>query len=60
MKRGEIWTVSGGSDYAGKPRPAVILQDKRFDATALCASGAGHGARGGGTDIGEHRNGYPE
>ncbi|MFO1154961.1 MAG: type II toxin-antitoxin system PemK/MazF family toxin [Rhodospirillales bacterium] len=34
MKRGEIWTVAGGSDYAGKPRPAVIVQDNRFDATA--------------------------
>src|ERR1051326_8619637 len=34
MKRGEIWTVSGGKDYAGKPRPAVILQDDRFDITA--------------------------
>lgn len=34
MKRGEVWTVSGGQDYAGKPRPAVILQDDRFDATA--------------------------
>ena len=33
MKRGEVWTVSG-SGYAGKPRPAVILQDDRFDATA--------------------------
>ena len=33
MKRGEIWTVSGGSAYTGKPRPAVILQDDRFDAT---------------------------
>ncbi len=33
MKRGEIWTVSGAKDYAGKPRPAVILQDDRFDAT---------------------------
>jgi mRNA interferase MazF len=40
MKRGEIWTVSGGQDYAGKPGPAVILQDDRFDATysiTLCA-----------------------
>ncbi len=40
MKRGEIWTVAGGTDYAGKPRPAVILQDDRFDMTAsvtLCA-----------------------
>ena len=40
MKRGEIWTVVGGKDYAGKPRPAVILQDDRFDATSsitICA-----------------------
>lgn len=34
MKRGEIWTVAGGEDYAGKPRPVAILQDDRFDATA--------------------------
>lgn len=33
MKRGEIWTVSGGGNYTGKPRPAVILQDDDFDAT---------------------------
>ena len=32
MTRGEIWTVSGAG-YAGKPRPAVIVQDGRFDAT---------------------------
>jgi mRNA interferase MazF len=40
MKRGEIWTISGGKDYAGKPRPAVVIQDDRFDATAsitICA-----------------------
>lgn len=40
MKRGEIWTVAGGKDYAGKPRPAVILQDDRFDMTdsvTVCA-----------------------
>jgi mRNA interferase MazF len=40
MKRGEIWTVAGGKDYAGKPRPVVILQDDRFDATdsiTICA-----------------------
>ena len=40
MRRGEVWTVAGGKGYAGKPRPAVILQDDRFDATAsvtLCA-----------------------
>jgi len=33
MKRGEIWTVTGGSGYAGKPRPVIVLQDNRFDAT---------------------------
>lgn len=40
MRRGEVWTVSGGSGYAGKPRPVVILQDDRFDGTAsvtVCA-----------------------
>jgi mRNA interferase MazF len=31
VKRGEIWTVAGGQDYAGKPRSAVILQDDSFD-----------------------------
>ena len=33
MRRGEIWTVAGGGDYAGKPLPVVILQDDRFDMT---------------------------
>lgn len=33
MRRGEIWTVSGGPDYAGKPRPVVIVQDDAFDGT---------------------------
>ena len=33
MKRGEIWTVAGGKDHAGKPRPTAIVQDDRFDAT---------------------------
>lgn len=40
MRRGEIWTVAGGRDYAGKPRPAVIVQDDSFDATGsltICA-----------------------
>lgn len=40
MKRGEIWTVADGKDYAGKARPAVIVQDDRFDATGsitICA-----------------------
>lgn len=33
MTRGEVWTVSGAG-YPGKPRPAVIVQDDRFDVTA--------------------------
>ena len=33
MKRGEIWTVAGGPNYAGKPRPTIILQSDKFDAT---------------------------
>lgn len=40
MIRGEIWTAAAGSGYAGKPRPVVIVQDDRFDATAsvtVCA-----------------------
>jgi len=40
VKRGEIWTVAGGKDYAAKPRPVVILQDDRFDKTdsiTICA-----------------------
>lgn len=35
MRRAEIWTVAGGSDYAGKPRPAVILQDDRLDTDSV-------------------------
>jgi len=40
VNRGEIWTASTGSGYVGKPRPVVIVQDDRFDATAsvtVCA-----------------------
>lgn len=40
VKRGDIWTVAGGGDYAGKPRPVVIVQDESFDATdsvTICA-----------------------
>ncbi len=40
MKRGEIWTVAGAKDYAGKPRPVVVLQDDRFEGTdsvTVCA-----------------------
>lgn len=32
MNRGEIWTAAGGVD-ASKPRPVLIVQDDRFDAT---------------------------
>lgn len=40
MKRGEVWIAAGGSDYTGKPRPVVIVQDDRFEAThsvTVCA-----------------------
>jgi mRNA interferase MazF len=40
MRRGDIWTVAGGKDYATKPRPFVIVQDDSFDATdsiTICA-----------------------
>jgi len=40
LRRGEIWTAAGGSGYAAKPRPVLILQDDRFDATqsvTICA-----------------------
>lgn len=40
MKRGEIWTVAGGKDYAGKPRPVVVVQEDSFDGTdsiTVCA-----------------------
>jgi mRNA interferase MazF len=35
VRRSEIWTVAGGTDYAGKPRPAVIVQDDRFDTDSV-------------------------
>jgi len=40
VRRGEIWTISGGANYTGKPRPAVVVQDDAFDATnsvTICA-----------------------
>ncbi len=40
MSRGEIWSVAARGAYTGKPRPAVVVQDDRFDATAsltICA-----------------------
>ena len=33
MRRGELWTAAGGKHYAGKPRPILVVQDDRFDAT---------------------------
>ncbi|MGD0107428.1 MAG: type II toxin-antitoxin system PemK/MazF family toxin [Rhodopila sp.] len=32
VKRGEVWTISGGV-YASKPRPAAILQSDQFSET---------------------------
>ena len=40
MRRGDVWTVAGGKDYAGKARPVVILHDDSFDGTesvTICA-----------------------
>lgn len=40
MTRGDIWTVSAATDYVGKPRPAVIIQNDRFSDTSsvtICA-----------------------
>ena len=34
MRRGEVWTASGGKHYAGKPRPVLVIQDDVFDRTA--------------------------
>ena len=33
VERGEVWTAAGGPDYAGKPRPVVIVQGDRFPDT---------------------------
>jgi|ERR1051326_7854193 mRNA interferase MazF len=40
IRRGDVWTVAGGSPYSAKPRPAVIVQDDSFDVTrsiTVCA-----------------------
>jgi mRNA interferase MazF len=40
VRRGGIWTVAGGNDDAGKPRPVLIVQEDSFDATesiTICA-----------------------
>lgn len=34
MIRGEIWSASGASDYAGKPRPWLIVQSERWEIEA--------------------------
>ena len=44
MRRGELWTASAGQGYAGKPRPVLIIQDDRFDATANCADQSSAGS----------------
>src|SRR5690606_21391682 len=34
VRRGEIWTAADGvSDFGGKPRPVVVIQDDRFEGT---------------------------
>lgn len=35
MRRAEVWTVAAGAEYTGKPRPAVIVQDDRFDTDSV-------------------------
>ena len=40
MRRSEVWTAAAETGYPGKPRPVVIIQDDRFDATdsvTVCA-----------------------
>jgi mRNA interferase MazF len=34
VTRGDIYTAAARGAYTGKPRPVVIVQDDRFDATA--------------------------
>jgi len=37
--RGEIWTSTGEAEYAGEPRPVVIIQDghfERLDSIVIC------------------------
>ncbi len=40
MSRGELWTAAGGGDYAGKPRPVVIVSDdvfRQLNSVTVCA-----------------------
>jgi mRNA interferase MazF len=34
VKRGELWTVAGGAEFARKPRPVVIVQSDDYPLTA--------------------------
>jgi mRNA-degrading endonuclease toxin of MazEF toxin-antitoxin module len=34
VRCGEIYTAAARGPYTGKPRPVLIVQDDRFDATA--------------------------
>jgi mRNA interferase MazF len=34
VRRGDIYTAAVQGVYTGKPRPVVVVQDDRFDATA--------------------------
>ncbi|ETZ52076.1 type II toxin-antitoxin system PemK/MazF family toxin [Mycobacterium avium] len=34
MRRGDIYIAAARGAYSGKPRPVVVVQDDRFDATA--------------------------
>jgi mRNA interferase MazF len=34
VKRGDVYIAAARGAYTGKPRPVVIVQDDRFDATA--------------------------
>ena len=39
MIRGEIWIAAGAKDYAGKPRPVVVIQSDAFatrDSVTVC------------------------
>ena len=48
MRRGEIWTQSGGTGYASKPRPVVIVQSDLLegsDSIVVCLFTSLEGAR---------------
>jgi mRNA interferase MazF len=44
VKRGELWTVAGGSEFLSKPRPAILIQIselKEFNSATLCPLSSG-------------------